>query len=222
MELLSVVEFENLGGIRALYSNYKKDAEEGIIDSIPLFGKAMFRVNIIGLTYKGTDVIFGVGKYESIYWSGDTGLFYREKQLKIGDSIKLQKYVAKKYGKDVISRFLLKDVEYFPSQKRIGEVPERHKNRKELNESEYLRRLLFGTPLKYFPPKEVVNALYLGYMTPFEYIGHMEYINNLIAYLIVHNIEPLKQEYKNKSALKFVYDMKLSYLKMLIKRNWGA
>ena len=92
-------------------------------------------------------------------------------------------------------------------------------------DEDYIIRLLTGTPLEYFPKKAVINAIYKGRLKPSEYIGHMGYILNIVAYLILHNVEPLKPEYKHTLYLKKVYNesrkgLKESVLRKVISRSY--
>ena len=83
-------------------------------------------------------------------------------------------------------------------------------------------RLLTGTPLKCFPKKDVIDTIYKGKLKPSEIIGHMENINTIIAYMIVHKIEPISPECRENSDVKYVYDLSEWMLNEVVKNNFGV
>lgn len=203
-DVLTEAVFEELGGKHQFYPTYLEDTGNGTIDSIPLFDKAIFRVNITTIRYKDTGVVFPIGNYEHVYWNGENDLFYRERLLKIGDKSRFEKYVVHKYGNDVISRFLVEEKEFFSSRKRIGEVPERHKNRKQLTDEFYIDRLLKYTFLRYYPVKEVVNAIVYSDYEPSEINGQNGSIFDIVLYLRYKGVKPSREgeeEYDIKRML---------------------
>jgi len=83
-------------------------------------------------------------------------------------------------------------------------------------------RLLTGTPLKCFPKKDVIDTIYKGRLKPSEIIGNMGNINNIMAYMIVHKIEPISLECRESSDVKYMYDQPERMLNELVKNNFGS
>ncbi len=217
--MLTLEEYEKLGGLNIFYPVYKNDIKRDAIDAIPLFNSPIFRVNNLQLLYKGTDVLFPIGKYENVYWNGKDDKYYREKLLKVGDRPKLEDYIIKKYGDNVISRMYVDEVEFYPSVKKRGEVPERFENRKKLPEEKYIVRLARDTVLSYFPLKDVIDAIVLSDFEPSEINGFNGSLNDIIAYLRYNHIEPTKEGRENL-IIQLTYDLPMDRIDGIIKRHW--
>ncbi len=217
--MLTITDFVELGGKEKYYEEYVTEVSSNTIDETPLFDKAIFRINTLLVNYKSTAVLFTVGKYENIYWDGSNGLFYAERLLKIGNNTKLNDYVTKKYGEDILSRFYIEDIEYYPSQKMIGEVPERFKNRKKMPNEKYIVKLLKYTILRYFPPKAVIDAILTSDYEPSEINGQNGSLFSVANYLIYKGIKPNKEGMKD-TIIKFLYSTGEKSRKEGVELHW--